>query len=468
LSRLTTLILKSFLPPFITTFFIAWFVLLMQFLWYFMEKIAGKGLSFGLVMELIAYKSVALLPLAIPLASLVAGVMVIGGLAEHYELVAIHSAGRSLRRILTPLALAGLVLSGASYLTADYLIPFTNLQFLQRLSDVQRKKPDLSIEAGVFNEDLAHFNVYAASRNPDTGELNDVRLYDQTNYASDPRVNQIVAAKGIFSEGATEGDLILTLHNGHHLREKTSRQIGGEFTRTEFKTYQLSFDLSQFDLKQVTDLAGSDHYALLSTWELKRAADSIAGAMLLRRTELLTAEAKLLRITLKRNTLLQGTLKSALNKADSSIPKAALLPIKTAPTSFEQLPHSRKKVLLTTIRNKVRHFQQHAQRVIKSEEQERGRYERYRFERHGKFGLAVVCLLFVLIGGSAGAVVRKGGFGYPILTGIGCFVSYILVLEFCRRLMKAAVLSGPEAAWVPVLVLGLVAITLTAYASSRS
>ena len=457
MSQLTTLILKSFIPPFIITFFIAWFVFLMQFLWFFMEKISGKGLSFGLVMELIGYRSVALFPVVLPLAALVAGLMVVGGLAEHYELAAIHSAGKGLGRVLIPLAAMGLLLVGASYTTADYLIPAANVQFLQRLGDVQRKKPDLSIETGVFNEDLANFNVYAASRDPKNGDLRGVRIYDQSGYESDPRINQIIAARGTFHQNNSGAELILTLHDGHHLREKTSRTVGGQFTRTEFKTYQLSFDLSQFNLKEVTDLTESDHYALLPSWELKRAADSIQEARQLKRAEL--AETTL---------ILPANSNVTPNESSSSIDnKAASVPPKKPTISFKQLPASKRKSLLQTSRNKVRSIQQHARTVIRYDQQEQGHYERYRFERHSKFGLAAICLVFVLIGGATGAVIRKGGFGYPLLIGIGCFMAYIMVMEFCQRLMKTNVLTGPVAAWIPVLLLSLSAIFLYFRAARR-
>ncbi len=430
----------------------------MQFLWAFMEKIAGKGLSFGLVMELIGYRSIALFPLAILIAALIAGVMVIGGMAEHYELAAVYTSGKGLRQVLKPLAMTGFLLAGASYFTSDYLIPAANLQFFQRLSDVQRKKPNLSIEPGAFNEDLANFTVYAARRALNTGDLLDVRIYDQSSYTTDPKINQIVASRGSFTSGNTEGELILTLHNGHHLREKTSRVIGGEFTRTEFKTYQLSFDLSQFELQIATDLTGSDHYALLPSWELQQAADSIREML----------QQQLSKLDLAVAEVWPSSTPKASDKTERPLvvrstdqPIRSLLPtITPLPLSFDLLPIPRKRALLQRIRNEVRGLKRHTQTVAQRVGKERGLYERYRFERHGKFGLAISCLFFVLIGGSAGAVVRKGGFGYPLLIGISCFASYILILQFCQRLMKAGKLSGPVAAWLPVFILALVMVLI--------
>jgi lipopolysaccharide export system permease protein len=432
--QLDRLLLKSFIGPFLLAFAMAWFVLTMQFLWFFLEKIADKGLDFSVILELIFYRSAALIPLAIPLAALIASVVVVGGLAERYEWSAFQSAGVSLIRLLRPLAVLGILFAGASYLTADYLIPAANLSFYQRLSDVYQKKPDLSLDTGVFNEDLDRYVLYAAGRSPANGHLQDVILYDQRKQAG--QINQISAAEGNFStpdDGTNQ--LFLTLHQGEHYQEE--RQSNGipSFVRTSFSSYTLSFDLSQFDLKEGDQLSGGDHHALLTTFELQAAADSVAA--IIRQQEL---------------TVGQGL--NVIN-IDLMQKEAAVPTVQSEAAAIEISQRALRKARANNRRQAAE-----TKLLLQKRKANQKVYSRYLYEKHAKLGLAAVCFLFVLVGGATGAIVRKGGFGLPLLLSVGCFVTYILLLEFCRRLAKTLVLTGPAAGWIPVLAIGLLAIVL--------
>ncbi|WP_020570078.1 LptF/LptG family permease [Neolewinella persica] len=433
--QLDRLLLKSFAGPFLLAFAMAWFVLTMQFLWAFLDKIADKGLGFSVILELIFYRSAGLIPLAIPLAALIASVMVVGGMAERYEWSAFQSAGVSLARLLRPLAFLGLLFVGASYLTSDYLIPAANLHFYQRLADVYQKKPGLSLETGVFNEDLDRFVVYASGRSPDDGHLHNVILYDQQK--RDGQINQISAAEGrFFTKGNNENQLFLTLHQGEHYQEDQQGAGGAtSFVRTSFRTYTLSFDLSQFDLKEGDHLSGGDHHALLTTFELQAAADSI--------------EAVIQQQTLAAGQGLSDLADVMKQKSDA----APEVQPNSPPLSISE--SSLRKARATTRRQAAETKQLLQKRRINQE-----LHSRYLYEKHAKLGLAAVCFLFVLVGGATGAIVRKGGFGLPLLLSVGCFITYILLLEFCRRLMKTMVLTGPVAGWIPVLAIGLLAVVL--------
>ena len=429
--HLDRLLLKSFIGPFFLAFMMAWFVLMMQFLWFFLDKIADKGLDFSVILELIIYRSAGLIPLAIPLAVLVASVMVIGGLAERYEWSAFQSAGVSLLRLLRPLAILGLFFVGASYLTADYLIPAANLSFYQRLADVYQKKPDLSLNTGVFNEDLDRFVLYAAGRSPGDGHLQDVILYDQRKQVG--QVNQISAAEGRFStRGNDPNQLFLTLYQGEHYQEELQRGGIPSFVRTSFSTYTLSFDLSQFDLKEGDQLSGGDHHALLTTFQLQVAADSVEA-------------------DIQQQELAIGKGLSPF-AADLIQEKAPAYEAKPEEPAIEISKNSIRKARAQN-RRQVAETKLLLQ-ILRSNQEV---YSRYLYEKHAKLGLAAVCFLFVLVGGATGAIVRKGGFGFPLLLSIGCFITYILLLEFCRRLAKTLVLTGPAAGWIPVLVLAMIA-----------
>lgn len=432
--HLDRLLLKSFLGPFLLAFLMAWFVLMMQFLWFFLEKIADKGLDFSVILELIMYRSAGLIPLAVPLAALIASVMVVGGLAEHYEWSAFQAAGVSVLRLLRPLAVLGVFFAGASYLTADYLIPAANLRFYQRLSEVYQKKPDLSLDVGVFNEDLDRFVLYAAGRSPADGHLQNVILYDQRKQAG--QINQISAAEGRFFTDKKDGNqLYLSLYQGEHYQEEMRDGGAPSFVRTSFSRYTLSFDLSQFDLKQGSQFAGGNHRALLTTFELQAAADSTARII---RQESLAAGQEL------------GDLANALKNKIT----VELVP----PAGQPALSIS--KAAIRKARSNNRRQAAETKQLLRKQQTDLEQYHHYLYEKHAKLGLAAVCFLFSIVGGATGAIVRKGGLGFPLLLSVGCFITYILLLEFCRRLMKTLILTGPAAGWLPVLAIGLLAAVL--------
>ncbi|MEL6943665.1 MAG: LptF/LptG family permease, partial [Bacteroidota bacterium] len=173
------LLLKSFLPPFSVTFFIALFVLIMQFLWKWIDDIAGKGVGLLFILEMLAYMCISLIPLALPIAVLISSVMVMGNLAERYELSSFKSAGVSLTRVMVPLMFLTFAISIFSYFCSDKLIPISNLKYQSRLYDIKNQKPTLSLEEGVFNDDFQGFSIRIGNKKEDNKTIENVLMYDQ-------------------------------------------------------------------------------------------------------------------------------------------------------------------------------------------------------------------------------------------------------------------------------------------------
>ena len=219
MKQLDKLLLRSFVGPFIVTFGIALFVLLMQILWLYLDDIAGKGLSFFLIMELLAYKCVGLVPLALPLALLISSVMVLGNLAEHYELSSFKSAGVSLLRVMRPLIVIGMLCAGISYACSDYVIPAANLQFGSRMYDIQQKKPTLNMEPGVFNEDFSQFTIRLGGRDDNGRDIDDVLIYDQTK-ANLGELSEIMADNGEMFAADDGKFFVMRLYDGHQYVEQ--------------------------------------------------------------------------------------------------------------------------------------------------------------------------------------------------------------------------------------------------------
>jgi len=213
MKRLHLFLIKSFLGPFIATFFITVFLLLMQFLWKYIDDLVGKGLEFTQIAELLFYASARFVPLALPIAMLLSSVMVFGKLGEQYELVALKSAGISLYRLLLPLVFLVLLFSYGSFLFSNYVMPIANLKNGSMIYDIQKKKPALNIKEGVFYKDIEGFSIKVNKKDADGITLKDILIYDHTS--GDGNNKLIIAKSGKMQLTIDEKFLELILYNGH-------------------------------------------------------------------------------------------------------------------------------------------------------------------------------------------------------------------------------------------------------------
>jgi len=195
MKKIDKLLLTSFFGPFAVSFGIALFVLILQFLWLYIDEIAGKGVSIFILVELIAYLSISIFPTALPIAVLIASVMVMGNFAERYELSSMKSAGMSLLRIMRGLMFCAAAIGIFSYICSDFIMPIANLQFKSRLYDIRKQKPALTIEKGVFNEDFRQFVIRVGDKEKDGETIRDIMIEDQTNIGR-IKFNQILADSG--------------------------------------------------------------------------------------------------------------------------------------------------------------------------------------------------------------------------------------------------------------------------------
>jgi lipopolysaccharide export system permease protein len=280
LKKVDRLMLVSFFPPFLVTFGIATFVLLMQILWVYIDDIAGKGLGFFMIVELLSYKCVGLVPMAMPLAILLSSVMVMGGMAERYELSSFKSAGVRLLRIMRPIIIFGMFAMVLSYLCSDYIIPVANLKFGSRMYDIQQKKPALSLEAGVFNDDFGNYAIRIGEKDGDGTHIRDVLIYDHTD-ANSNKLAQVMAEEGEMYSTPDGDYFIMNLRNGHQyteMRPSSGRRGSGEgypFVRINFGTWTKVFDLSEFDLAVTNEQLFEGNRSMMSISQLAEAIDSI-------------------------------------------------------------------------------------------------------------------------------------------------------------------------------------------------
>ena len=549
MKKLDRLLITSFIPPFIVTFAIAMFVLLMQTLWLYIDDIAGKGLGFFLVIELLAYKCVSLIPMALPLGMLISSVMVLGNMAEHYELSSFKSAGVPLLRVMRPVMYFGVGAMFFSFLCSNYLIPVSNLKFGSRMYDIQRQKPTLRLDAGIFNDDFGGYAIHIGKKDANDKTIRDVLIYDHSD-ANKGRLSQIVAKEGEMYTSENGQFFVMNLRDGHQYMETkpSSNEKSYPFVRTTFKSWNKVFDLGEFELNRTNEELFKQNRAMLSINQLGDAIDSIKLKILKREKTLsnhissyfyyMEADSMFLikgeklepdpfsREMINDIPIIPDTAQVDSNKVNVSPQKksaarknrilaevkSGIVPPKTqVDTSKKQIkkvvskPKPKKKK--STIRRKslgtpltqniekdlseyesiselfkdrdrprltnkaktsARSIHAQSQSAIRSLERMVESRVKHVYELHTKYSMAVVCFIFLFIGAPMGAIVRKGGFGYPILISIIFFVLFVVLTILYKKIAETNALPATLAAWMPSLILFPIGIILTYKAMNDS
>lgn len=517
------LVTKSFIPPFIVTFGIAIFFFLMQTLWFYIDDIAGKGLGFFFVIELLAYKCVSLIPMALPLAILISSVMVMGNMAETYELSSVKSAGVPLLRVMRPLIIFGTLSAMLSYYCSATLIPLANLKFGSRMYDVQQQKPALRLDEGIFNDDFQGFTIHIGKKGRDGKTIKNVLIYDHSE-ASKGQYSQITAEEGEMYTTPDGRYFVMNLKQGHQYIEvhpsSPTRQSGKyPFVRTSFDKWTKVFDMSEFGLSRTNEELFKSNRTMMSIPELRDAIDSIDIRIEDRALSLSTQLSSYFSF-LPPDSIYSATLKDAekpdtlaqipvlVDEIDSSLIQTDSIPgdtgviaqhVNQAPPKPINRPRPRsypvgplpieqeidKKLteykdfaatfrkedqqkLYDRARTFVMSIQNQAESAVRSMVTMRETKVKYSYEMWTKYSIAFVCIIFVFVGAPMGAIVRKGGFGYPILISIIFFMIFVILTIFCRKIAEAFVLPPVAAAWVPAIVMFPIGIILTFKAMNDS
>lgn len=272
MKKLDKLIIKSFIGPFVATFFITVFVLVMQFFWLWIDDFVGKGVDTTTILKFILYLSATLIPLALPLSVLLSSLMTFGNLGETFELVAIKSAGISLLRFMRPLFVVAIIISIGAFLFSNYVIPVAVLKQRTLLADVVLAKPAFAIKEGVFYDKIDGFAIKIGRKENDS-IIHDVIVYEQSNSLQD---KFIVAKSGIMKPSSNKRFLDFHLKNGWRYEERgNATDSSTEYIRLGFKEYKKQFDISVFNFKTSSDSANRENERVYSMRQLDVALDSM-------------------------------------------------------------------------------------------------------------------------------------------------------------------------------------------------
>lgn len=420
--KLDKFILKSYIGPFVLTFFLSIFILLMQFLWRYLEDIVGKGLGAGVITELMVYACSSLVPMALPLAVLLSSIMTFGNLAEHYELTAIKSAGISLVQIMRPLIVFVIGVSICAFLFSNNIMPYTNLKMATLLNDIKQQKPEVSITEGVFSDAIENYSIKVGRKSRKSPMLYDIIIYNHTEANGDRDVT--LADSGTMVVTQDKRYMVITLYNGTNYVEETEKRRrwnDKEFPQrtTSFKEERFMIDLSGMGFERSDESLYKTGYGMLNLSQLQYTTDS------LKKNYNNSADGYLSNLT-KSNYF----KKLDYRKADSSWYERSELPVTTSVNIDSVLESLTKSNLEGVISYAVQNAREAKTYVSESAPEffnRKKNIKRYEIEWHRKFTLSIACLLLFFIGAPLGAIIRKGGIGTPIVISVLFFVIYYVV-----------------------------------------
>ena len=443
IKKLDKLILKSFIGPFIITFFIAFFVLMMQGLWKYLDDLVGKGLDFITIGKFLWYVSASMLTLAMPIAILISSIMTFGNLGESFELVAIKSSGISLLRFMRPLIWVALLFSGITFMFANYVIPYANLKFVTLYNDIYFKKPAFDLKEGVFFTYIPNYAIKAGKKDADGKTIHNVLIYEQTNPLQN---NSIIAEKGVMTISDDKKFLEFNLQNGFRYQENgNSTDTATEFIRLGFTSFKKLFDLSSLQKQTTNDSVYRNNFKMLSAGQINRSLDSLyimndsLSGRMNRSLEMYLPYAAAPDSSWKKITAIQ----TKLNRFDSIIPDSARF------TVYESA---------LNIANNIKNSLGSAGSEM---ENRKADILFHKIEWHRKFSLSMACFVLFFIGAPLGSIIRKGGLGMPLVVAIIFFLIFHLLNMFGEKFVKEEITTPFTGMWLAIFVLVPVGIFLT-------
>lgn len=450
MKKIDKLILKSFLGPLLLTFAIAVFVLLMQFVWKYIDDLVGKGLEVGVIAELLLYASATFVPMALPISVLFASIMTMGNFGEKYELVAMKAGGISVRRIMLPMALVALFMTGIAFYFANNVLPVAMHKYRMTLYDIQRKKPAVSIRPSEYYDEIDGYVIRVNGKDPDGRTMRDIIIYDHTQGIN--RTNITVADHGNMQTTPDDKYLVFTLYDGYSYSEPTEGENAAKrpLTSIGFDKQILTFDISDFAFKKSDENFFSGHYQMLNVAQLDSSISSLEGSMVNRYVEFRDMTMNKLR-----------AYKYYVDHAGDS----------SSYTDIQQWLSDTNKATREKIVNHAKSIAFNAQSDIQSYNSiissEQEHINRHWIELMRKFTLSVACLLLFLIGAPFGSIVRKGGLGMPLVASVVFFVLYYVIGMISEKSVREDAVA-PVGMWISTFVFIPIGALLTWQATTDS
>jgi len=500
------------------TFFIVLFLLLMQFLWRYIDELVGKGLEIKVIGELMLYAASSLVPLALPLAILLSSLMTFGNMGEFYELTAMKSSGISLRRIMFPLIILVTLISAGAFVFANNVLPVTNLKMKSLLYDVRNQQPGVQITEGVFYNGIANYSIRVNRKDPNTNLLYDIKIYDHSSRKGNVVV--IIADSGRMKMTADRRNLVVTLWNGYKYEEidekKRKRERRFPHELDKFGEQRIIIEMSGFELMRSDESIFRNSYSMLNLDQLNKAVDSLqqglnlrsrqfyntiirnnyfrmnsrnnlnfnrpvymsqnqppptisynTGAPVLGNRSLPGKEIEPAR-RIDPNRVPSGVKKPRIVAVDSTRALAPVVKVHDFDSLFASYTTAEKHTIVRTSLNYTSMNQYMVVSTAANLKYDMRYLRRHEIEWHRKFTLSLACLIFLFIGAPLGAIIRKGGLGMPTVISTLLFILYYIMSLTGEKFVRESVLSAFSGMWLSSWILITAGIFLTYEATNDS
>jgi len=442
-------ILKSFLQPLLATFFVVLFVLVMQALWLAFDEIAGKGIDLIFILKFLWYLALMLTPTALPIGILLSSIMALGNLAENYEFAAMKSAGISLKRVIKPLVILTFLLSALNFIFLNNIYPWATLKQKNLYLNMKMKKPALALVPGAFNTEIPGFSIkFEEKYGEEENLLKNVQIADLS--AGKGKIKVITAKKGTISAEEGSKYMTLTLEDGNYYEEHIKRVMKQKdkekmpASRATFEKYTINIDISSFsDNESLKDEKINTHHGMLSVKQL----DSISKTRKIAYDEFIANKAQ--------NFYAISKAKKLYKYHDT------LIDSKLAPEILENFNLNNRNIVISDDVQSVKRVTEKSSNELTTFKNRRKMINLYDFEFSYRFSFALACLVLFFVGAPLGSIIRKGGFGLPMIMAIFIFVIYFFISQLGKNLSEESAISSLFGSWLSTLILLPFGILLT-------
>lgn len=459
IKRLYLYMLQSYVPLLLMTFFICLFIVLMQFLWRYIDDLVGKGLTIDVIGELFFYAALTMVPMALPLAILLASLMIFGNLGEKFELTAMKASGISLLKVMSPLIVLISFVAVGAFFFQNNVLPIAQTKMWTLLYSMRQKSPELEIPEGVFYSQIPGYNFYVESKDRESGTLYNMMIYDVSRGFDNARV--ILADSGHLKSADDKIHLFLQLYNGEqfeNLRESQGNVNQGNqpYRREHFdlKEILLAFDAN---FNRMDESGMRNQYVGKNMRELQATIDSVGqrvdsiGNIYAREI----SEVPYVRVS--------GQIEEKRGDTIVRIPRPAVAmttPIDIDSLFYKENP-TKSRSYLTMALNRANSIRQEYEFKSYVMDEDRTTIRRHGIEMHKKFTLSFACLVFFFIGAPLGAIIRKGGIGTPLVISVFLFIFYYIIDNTGYKFARDGVLPVWEGIWLSSFVLLPLGVFLT-------
>lgn len=459
--KIDSLIIKSFIGPFLITFFVVVFILLLQFMLKYFDDILGKDLSVIVLLEFLFYFAVRITPDALPLAILLSSIMTFGNLGENNELVAIKSSGVSLIRTLFPLFIISILITFFAFFSNNNFVPKANLKALSLLYDIKRKKPSMDLKEGQFYNGIPGYTIKVQKKISDE-LLKGVIIYDHVTYPGNNRV--ILSDSSYMYSVLNNRYLIFELYDGFSFSEVPSAKSKvkkiNQFYRNEFSKMKIVFDMSSFDLERTKEELFAGDYRMKNINQLSNSIDSLSYYRDKQKYIMLKTSNSFYKYHMKNKFIFPSSvdyIRKELKEENLVLDYFTFKDTSDLSLGFDYMKNiidlnNQNDIYLKAL-NTARNIKTNLS--INTAKIKAHNYEinKNKIELLKKYAQAFACISMFLIGAPLGSLIKRGGIGIPVIISIFFYIIYYVLNLLGLKWAREAIISPELAAWLSNLVL---------------